>query len=186
MESKTSNENERSGFNKEDSFGKNVEQHYLTRTFLKQLLWFFWHQMCLKSTHILYYPEIKTNYFKLSVVLDYGLYMTGNGGQADARNYIETSRIAIFRSHIRKWVVFGARSEFNFNRSINWANTDVTFVLHRFRVVSVWVRCNRLGTVSISTGIKKHRDYRDLKDMLLTEKSLKIQTHFLKIYVHAK
>lgn len=107
--------------------------------------------------------------------MDYNIYMTGNG--ADAGNYIETDRIATFRSQKHKWVVFGERSEFNFNRSINWANTDVIFVLHRSRVVSVpWVWCNRLGTVTVSTGIEKHRDYRDLKDKLLTEKSLRIPT----------
>lgn len=109
------------------------------------------------------------------MVLDYVIYMTGNG--ADAENYIETARIAIFRSQKHKWAVFEERSEFNFNRSFNWANTDVTFVLHRSRVVPVpWVWCNRLGTVTVSTGIEKHRDYRDIKDKLLTEKSLKIPT----------
>lgn len=109
--------------------------------------------------------------------MDYDLYMTGNGGPANAGNYIETARIAIFRSHKRKWVVFGVRSEFDFNRSINWVNTDVTFVLHRSRVVTVpWVWCNRLGTVTVTAGFEKHRDYRDLKDKLLTEKSLKIPT----------
>lgn len=115
--------------------------------------------------------------------MDNGLYMTGNGGPADIGNYIETARIEIFRSYKRKRVVFGARSEFNFNRNINWANTDETFVLHHFREVSVpWVWCNRPGTVTVSAGIEKHRDYRDLKDKLLTEKSLKILTFWKFIF----
>lgn len=63
----------------------------------------FFDTRCAERAHTAdIFLKLKTNYFKLSVALDYGLYMTGNGGPADAGIYIETARIEIFRSHKRK------------------------------------------------------------------------------------